>query len=88
MKAVSFRFRTQVPNEARDRTLVKIRQWKGVSAADHIKRESRDPDIARMAFAKVDDDVDIGEVLAHFDTIAEVEGAEVPAQRRLVANKR
>ncbi|MEO5823656.1 MAG: hypothetical protein ABIT71_24390 [Vicinamibacteraceae bacterium] len=84
MKSLSFSFRPGVPTEARERTLEQVRSWEGVTAAGPLKRDSRDPDIARMAYARMDDDVDVRAMLDRLAALIEVERPDVHAERRLV----
>jgi hypothetical protein len=84
MKSVSFRFRAEVSTKTRERTLDKVRHWKGVTSAGLLKGESRDPDVARMAYVRVDDEVDVGEVVGKLRDMEEIETPAEARERRLI----
>ena len=84
MRSITFNFHPGVSTTQQDEALKRINAWSTVSLASRLKPGAKSPLLQRMAYARVEDDADIDEIVERLTKLPEVESASVPASRRLV----
>lgn len=81
MESITFTFDEQTTDADRRRVLEEIRQWSDVIKAAHLKKNAKNPLVARMAYATVSNDADADAIVKKLNDLQEVKSAGRPAQR-------
>jgi hypothetical protein len=84
MKAINFLFRAEASPDAQRSALEAVKEMPGVRGAAHVKADSSDPTVARMATAYIADDANLEAIRSRVEAISHVERASIPAERGLV----
>jgi hypothetical protein len=84
MPTLTFLFRPSADDDARQAAMEEVKRWPQVSAANFLKREAKNPEVRRIAYAEVPDAKDLMDVLQRLQTLPVVETANLPAQRTLI----
>jgi hypothetical protein len=62
-----------------------LKSWSGVEDAAPLKPGAKNPAIAKMFYLYLNDDANVDDIVGKLRDLPEVESAEVPAERRLIA---
>lgn len=84
---MTFTFDASTSPAVRRDVLDQIRRWEGVVSAQLLKPDARNPDVARMAYVVLADDVDADAVAEQLVRMDAIESASLPA-RRFIARGR
>ncbi len=84
MPTLSFLFQSWADDQARCASINEINSWAEVEAADFLKHEAKNPEVRRMAWARVADESKLMEVLARLQKLPAVKSAQRPAPRKLL----
>ncbi len=84
MKAINFSFREKTAPDAQQIAIDAIKAVPGVRGVAHVKADSKDAAVARMATVYIADDANLEDVRSRVEALEQVERASVPAERRLI----
>jgi hypothetical protein len=84
MPTLTFLFRPSADDQARQAAIEEIKRWPEVRTANFLKREAKNPEVRRIAFADVPDERNLMKVLERLQNLPVVETANRPAQRTLI----
>ena len=84
MKAINFSFREETAPDAQRIAIDAIKAVPGVRGVAHVKPDSKDAAVARMATVYLADDANVEDVRSRVESLDQVERASVPAQRTLI----
>ncbi len=84
MKSVMFSFHPDVPVNRQKAILDEIGSWQQVVKAAWLNPDTRQADILRMAYAYVDSQMDVQEVVERLSKLSEIESASLPTRRKLI----
>jgi len=84
MRSVVFNFKASTAQKDQDQVLARLNTHAGVIRAARLKPEAQDPDVRRMAFAYVDDSLDVEILLTQLSHFPEIDSASLPARRHLI----
>lgn len=84
MRSVMFNFRPNVSPQRQDAILAQIETWDGISKTARLKPDAKRPEILRMCYAYVSNNIDIEALLKRLSALPEIESASTPAERRLL----
>lgn len=87
-QVVNFTFAPGVAPEEQEKTLQLIRALPQVSFANLLSPFSKDSDIRLMAFARLENDADVGSIVRTLEKVPAVERVSLPAQRTLASGVR
>jgi hypothetical protein len=83
LRSVSFTFGAATTADAQQRALDDIGRWDGIVTARFLKPGARNPEIARMAYVVLAEDVEADAVVRRIQAVPGVESASVPPPRYL-----
>jgi hypothetical protein len=83
MKPVMFTLKRGLSRKDQEVTFTTIKSLDGVTRAGLLKPDALDAEIARMAYAYVDDDTDLDRFVLKLSRLPEIETASIPSQRRV-----
>jgi len=84
VETLTFNFAANVPRDQQTNLLAKVRDWKGVKAAQKLDPESDDPTISRMGFVELADEGSASAIKARLAKLKGVENVESPPDRGLI----
>lgn len=84
MKSINFSFHERTAPDARQVAIEAIKSVPGVRGVAHVKPDSKDPAVARMATVYLSDDADVEAVRSQVESLDQVERASIPAERHLI----
>jgi hypothetical protein len=85
MRTVMFTFRPEVSPEQQDAILDQLDGWEEIRKAVRLKPDAKYPEILRMCYAYLEDSADVESTAKRMADLPEVEAAEIPAKRGLLA---
>jgi hypothetical protein len=86
-QSLTILFAPEASEKQQQAVLEKVRNWSGVSNAMHLKPGAKNPLVARMGYVTLGEDADVKDIIARLNSFAEIESAEIPAQRFQVSNR-
>jgi hypothetical protein len=83
MQAITFLFRNGLTSEQQDFILKQVGTWKSIYKAMRLNPASHHPDISRMAYAYINEDMEAERVVKQLSELPDIESASLPAKRTL-----
>jgi hypothetical protein len=77
MRSIGFSFNPDVSTERQESVLAQINDWDEVKLAKRLQPTARDSDVARMAYAYIEDDADATELTIRLNRIPEIDGDSI-----------
>jgi hypothetical protein len=84
MRSVTFNFRPDVPRERQNQVLKGITSWETIHKVSRLNPRARVPLLLCMAYAYLEDDADLDQVVERLRGLPEIESAGAPPRRGLV----
>lgn len=85
MQSVMFIIKPEVLLKEWQSVLKNLKTWAGVEDAAPLKPGAKNPAIRRMFYLYLSDDANVKAIVGKLRDLPQVESAEVPAERRLIA---